>query len=151
MIQMKNVAILSVIWYLGFWTLVMCSLFGLVFDIQESCDFSSLWIFLLTRIITSIFVFFYFTNMTNPQETVNYWHIVGIIAIQLAFSVWGILIVTNVTKCFDSLTYVTSCIHIGIGFLSVLVFMHFMYTQRTAQYSRPPQHIPYPSRIIERV
>ena len=151
MIQMKNVALISIIWYLGFWTLIICSLFGLVFDNKQSCDFSSLWVFLLARIFTGICVFFYFTNMINPRETVNYWHIVGIIATQLAFSVWGILIVTNVTKCFDSLTYVTSCIHIGIGFLAVLVFMHFMYTHRTAQYSQPPQHIPYPSRIIERV
>ena len=151
MIQMKNVALLSIIWYLGFWTLVICSLFGLVIDNKHSCDFSYLWVFLLARIITGVCVFFYFTNMINPRETVNYWHIVGIITIQLAFSVWGILIVTNVTKCFNSLTYVSSCIHIGIGFLSVLVFMHFMYTQRTAQYSPPPQHIPYRSRIIERV
>lgn len=115
-------AALTLLTYVTYFALFVSSVVAVIMERSDytPCDFQETWTFLFTHMGVGACMFVYFARIVKPDDSPRYAHVLIVLVIQLAFSVWGVLVVTNDTLCTFSRTYITACVYVAVDFLSVL-------------------------------
>jgi hypothetical protein len=108
------VAALTLLAYMTWFALVVCAMVAMASGSQ--CDPEETRAFLIAHMVVGMCVMAFLQFLPTAP---GHWHLLLIMAIQLGFGVWGMLVVTN-AMCTHTRVHITACVHVGFDFLCVL-------------------------------